>query len=119
MAGSGYRQPEDEVTTLARGAFYFQPAIVGDDQVTGDAQTQARALIGVIRPVHAIKGCKDTLLVLGCDTLAGVAYPDPDHVLGRAAADGNRATSGGVLDGVAEQVPQGLAQAVGIHFQRG
>ncbi len=92
-------------------------AAVGGDDGPGDGETEAET-VGTQRSITRalLEGVKDTFEVGGVDSDAGVGDLDNEAEGFRIVAgeNGDEASGGGELGGVAEQVPDDLLESCGI-----
>ena len=71
-------QPDGKLASQAWLALDFQPAFVGIDQITGNAQTQAHTLGNAPLMRRAVEGGKNLIQFFAGNSRPCVANSDPD-----------------------------------------
>src|SRR5262249_34773437 len=109
----GKREAELEDGAAAGGVFNRGAAAVGLDDRAHEAEAEAEPALGTTE-VTTVEALPDARLLGRGDAGAGVAYSQNGDAVARGGADLDPAAVGGVLDGIVDQVGDGLAQAGGV-----
>src|SRR3990172_5686193 len=107
-------KPDRKLTAKSRGAFDFDPASMGSDQIPCDAQAEPHPLRETLSVGAPVEGCKDSFPFFWSNSRSRIADSHPYPRIFAASRYGYLPARRSILDRVAHQVANRLRKSVRI-----